>query len=113
KEVTAVRLGGEAIREAVLRAGLRPDQVEHVIMGMALQGGAGQNPARQAARCAELPWSATAETINKVCASGLRAITMADGMIRAGDADIVVAGGMESMSQAAHTIPSMRWGSRL
>jgi acetyl-CoA C-acetyltransferase len=113
KEITAVQLGGEAIREAVCRAGLRPQQVEHVIMGMALQGGAGQNPARQAARYAELPWSTPAETINKVCASGLRAITMADGMIRAGDADIVVAGGMESMSQAAHAIPRMRWGSRL
>lgn len=110
---SAVWLGGTAIREAVQRAGIRGDQVDKVVMGMALQGGAGQNPARQAARLAGLPWETTAETVNKVCASGLRAVTMAKQMIGAGDANIVVAGGMESMSNAPHGLSGLRWGSRM
>ncbi|MDQ6421564.1 acetyl-CoA C-acetyltransferase [Paenibacillus sp. LHD-117] len=113
KGVPAVRLGGEAIKEAVERAGLRSEQVEKTIMGMALQGGAGQNPARQAARLAGLPWDTPAETVSKVCASGLRAITLADQVIRAGDTDIVAAGGMESMSSSVHALAGLRWGNRM
>jgi acetyl-CoA C-acetyltransferase len=113
KEVPAARLGGEAIKEALKRAGVRPEQVDKTVMGMALQGGAGQNPARQAARLAGLPWETSAETVGKVCASGLRAITMADQIIRAGDADIVAAGGMESMSRAVYALPGLRWGERM
>lgn len=112
-EVPAVKLGGEAIKEALKRAGVHPDLVEKTVMGMALQGGAGQNPARQAARLAGLPWQTSAETVSKVCASGLRAITMADQIIRAGDAAIVAAGGMESMSQSVHAMPGLRWGERM
>lgn len=116
--LTAVELGGAAIRGAVERAGSEigdsePLPIDAVLMGMALQAGAGQNPARQAARQAGLPWSVTAETVNKVCASGLRAITLADQMIRAGGAETVVAGGMESMSRAPHALPAARWGQRM
>lgn len=113
RDASAARLGGEAIKEALKRAGIRPEQVDKTVMGMALQGGAGQNPARQAARLAGLPWQTSAETVSKVCASGMRAITMADQIIRAGDADIVAAGGMESMSQSVYAIPGLRWGERM
>ncbi|MHB8170523.1 MAG: acetyl-CoA C-acetyltransferase [Thermincolia bacterium] len=113
KTVPAVNLGGIAIGEALRRANLSGDQVENVIMGMVLQGGAGQIPARQAARKAGLPWEVPAENINKVCASGLRSIGMADQMIRSGDYDIIVAGGMESMSNAPYMIPGARWGNRM
>ncbi|MHA6480351.1 acetyl-CoA C-acetyltransferase [Paenibacillus sp. strain BS8-2] len=113
KDLSAVQLGGAAIKEAMRRAGVSPDQVDKTVMGMALQGGAGQNPARQAARLGGLPWQTSAETVNKVCASGLRAITMADQMIRAGDADIIIAGGMESMSQSVYAIPGLRSGLRM
>jgi acetyl-CoA C-acetyltransferase len=113
KDVSAVELGGNAIREAILRSTLEPSAIEAVIMGMVLQGGAGQNPARQAARLAGLDWSVTAETINKVCASGLRSVTLADQMIRSGDAACMVAGGMESMSSSPFLLPSTRWGARM
>jgi len=113
KTVPAVQLGGIAIAEALRRANLSGDQVENVIMGMVLQGGAGQIPARQAARQAGLPWEVPAENINKVCASGLRSVGMADQMIRSGDYDIIVAGGMESMSNAPYMIPGARWGNRM
>jgi len=113
KDVQAVTLGGIAIREAVARAGLKHDQVDEVIMGMVLQAGAGQIPSRQAARLAGLPWEVETETINKVCASGLRAVTLADQIIRAGDADTIVAGGMESMSNAPYAVPNARWGHRM
>ncbi|MBP1960965.1 acetyl-CoA C-acetyltransferase [Paenibacillus aceris] len=113
KDVPAVALGGSAIREAIQRSSLEPSIIEEVIMGMVLQGGAGQNPARQAARWAGLDWSVTAETINKVCASGLRSVTLADQMIRSGDAEAIVAGGMESMSSAPFLLPSTRWGARM
>ncbi|BFT72198.1 acetyl-CoA C-acetyltransferase [Paenibacillus sp. P36] len=113
KDVSAVELGGTAIREAIQRSSLEPSVIEAVIMGMVLQGGAGQNPARQAARLAGLDWSVTAETINKVCASGLRSVTLADQMIRSGDADCMIAGGMESMSSAPFLLPSTRWGARM
>ncbi|CEH30745.1 acetyl-CoA acetyltransferase [Aneurinibacillus migulanus] len=111
--LTAVDLGGVVIKEAVERAGISPDMVEEVIMGMVLQGGAKQIPSRQAARKAGLPWEVQTETINKVCASGLRSVTLADQIIRAGDADVIVAGGMESMSNAPYIVPNARWGMRM
>lgn len=113
KDVPAVVLGGTAIKEAVLRSSIDPATINEVLMGMVLQGGTGQIPSRQAARWAGLDWSVTTETINKVCASGLRSVTMADQIIRSGDADIIVAGGMESMSNAPFALPSARWGARM
>ncbi|NOU89343.1 acetyl-CoA C-acetyltransferase [Paenibacillus sp. LMG 31460] len=113
KQLQAVDLGGMAIHEAVVRAGVDGDQVDEVIMGMVVQAGAGQIPSRQAARLGGLPWEVSTETINKVCGSGLRAVTLADQIIRAGDADIIVAGGMESMSNAPYAMPSGRWGWRM
>lgn len=113
KDVPAVVLGGTAIKEAILRSSVDPTTINEVLMGMVLQGGTGQIPSRQAARWAGLDWSVTTETINKVCASGLRSVTMADQIIRSGDADIIVAGGMESMSNAPFALPSARWGARM
>ncbi|WP_124728537.1 acetyl-CoA C-acetyltransferase [Staphylospora marina] len=113
KDLKAVELGGIAIRAALDRSGVPDDAVEHVIMGMVLQGGAGQIPARQAARQAGLSWETGAETINKVCASGMRSVTLGELMIRAGDADVIVAGGMESMSQAPYILPGARFGQRM
>ena len=113
KDLTAVELGGAVIKESLKRAEISPDQVDEVIMGMVLQAGAGQIPSRQAARLAGLPWEVQTETINKVCASGLRAVTLADQIIRAGDASIIVAGGMESMSNAPYAIPKARFGVRM
>jgi len=111
--VPAVELGGKAIRAALERSGVPDEAVDEVIMGMVLQGGAGQIPSRQAARHAGLPWEVATETINKVCASGLRSVTLADQVIRAGDAGVVVAGGMESMSRAPYMLPSARFGQRM
>lgn len=113
KDVAAVELGGVAIRGALEQAGVPADQVDHVVMGMVLQGGAGQVPARQAARRAGLSWEVGAETINKVCASGMRSATLADQIIRAKDGDVIVAGGMESMSNAPYILPGSRWGQRM
>jgi acetyl-CoA C-acetyltransferase len=113
KELQAVELGGIVIREAVTRAGIESNQIDEVIMGMVVQAGSGQIPSRQAARLAGLPWEVATETINKVCASGLRAVTLADQIIRAGDGEIIVAGGMESMSNAPYAVPSARWGNRM
>jgi acetyl-CoA C-acetyltransferase len=113
KELRAAELGGIVIREAVARAGIESNQVDEVIMGMVVQAGSGQIPSRQAARLAGLPWEVSTETINKVCASGLRAVTLADQIIRAGDGDIIVAGGMESMSNVPYAVPSARWGNRM
>jgi acetyl-CoA C-acetyltransferase len=111
--LTASDLGGIAMKEALLRADLSPESVDEVILGCVLQGGQGQIPSRQAAQKAGLPWETKTETINKVCASGLRAITMADQIIRAGDEEIIVAGGMESMSNAPYILPKARWGLRM
>jgi acetyl-CoA C-acetyltransferase len=97
RDFEAPQLGAVAIRAALERAGLAGDEVEYVIMGQVLQGGAGQAPARQAAVGAGLPKEVPADTINKVCASSIRAVEMADQMIRAGDHEVIVAGGMESM----------------
>ncbi|MBW5445724.1 acetyl-CoA C-acyltransferase [Cohnella sp. CFH 77786] len=113
KELEAADLGGIAIKEAVDRAGVRGEQVDEVIMGMVVQAGSGQIPSRQAARKAGLPWEVRTETVNKVCASGLRAVTLGDQIIRAGDAEIVVAGGMESMSRIPYAVPNLRWGTRM
>ena len=111
--LSAAELGGFAIAAALARAGIEPEQVEHVVMGHVLQAGQGQNPARQAAAKGGIPMSVPAVTVNKVCLSGLHAIYLADQMIQAGEADIVVAGGMESMTQAPHLLPGARAGYRL
>ncbi|KKM12858.1 acetyl-CoA acetyltransferase [Clostridiales bacterium PH28_bin88] len=113
KDLPAVDLGALTIREAVRRAGVKPDQVDTVIMGMVLQGGAGQIPSRQASLKAGLPYEVYSDTINKVCISSLRSVTMGDQIIRAGDADIIVAGGMESMSNAPYALAGARWGMRM
>ncbi|MEU7894679.1 acetyl-CoA C-acetyltransferase [Nonomuraea sp. NPDC049152] len=106
----AVDLGGLAIKAALERARVSPEQVEYVIMGQVLQAGAGQIPSRQAAVKAGIPMTVPSVTINKVCLSGLDAIAMADQLIRAGEFDIVVAGGMESMTNAPHLLPDLRKG---
>ena len=113
KDIPAVKLGGHAIRQALARSGVAPDGVDYVIMGQVLQAGAGQITARQAAIDAGIPKEVPAVTINKVCLSGLNAIALADQLIRAGEVEVVVAGGMESMSQAPYVIPSARWGVRM
>ena len=109
----ATELGAIAIGAALERAGLEPGEVEYVIMGQVLQAGAGQAPARQAAVGAGIPKEVPADTINKVCASSIRAIEIADLMIRAGGHEVVVTGGMESMSNAPYLLPKARFGYRL
>jgi acetyl-CoA C-acetyltransferase len=109
----AVRLGGVAIRAALERAGVAGSEVDYVIMGQVLQAGAGQITARQAAVEAGIPVEVPAITINKVCLSGLNAIALADQLIRAGEVEVVVAGGMESMSQAPYLVPKARFGARM
>ena len=108
--VPATELGGYAIAAALARAGVRGDQVDAVILGQVLQAGCGQLPARQAAVQGGIPMSVPSVTINKVCLSGLAAVAQADQLIRAGEADIVVAGGMESMTRAPHLLPGSRSG---
>ncbi|MEV5747258.1 acetyl-CoA C-acetyltransferase [Actinoallomurus sp. NPDC052308] len=110
KDFAAVDLGAIAIRAALERAGLAGDQVDYVIMGHVLQAGAGQIPSRQAAVKAGIPMNVPSLTINKVCLSGLDAIALADQLIRAGEFDVVVAGGMESMTNAPHLLPKARQG---
>jgi acetyl-CoA C-acetyltransferase len=110
KDFSAADLGGVAIKGALAKAGVAPEQVEYVIMGQVLQAGAGQIPARQAAVKGGIPMSVPALTINKVCLSGIDAIALADQLIRAGEFDVVVAGGMESMTQAPHILPKSREG---
>ncbi len=113
KTVPAVDLGATVIKEAVNRAGVKPELVEEVIMGNVIQAGLGQNTARQAAVKSGLPVEVPAMTINKVCGSGLRAVSLAAQMIKAGDADVIVAGGMESMSQAPYALKDARWGHKM
>jgi acetyl-CoA C-acetyltransferase len=113
KDVPAVRLGGVAIRAALERSGVRGEDVDYVIMGQVLQAGAGQITARQAAIEGGLPQEVPAITINKVCLSGLNAIALADQLIRAGEVEVVVAGGMESMSEAPYLVPKARFGARM
>jgi acetyl-CoA C-acetyltransferase len=109
----APELGGAAIREAVDRSGVDNDELEHSIFGIVVQAGVGQIPSRQANFHAGLPFSLTTETLNQVCASGLRSATLAETMIRAGDYEVVLAGGMESMSNAPYLLPNARWGARM
>ena len=109
----ATELGGIAIRAALERSGIEPGEPDYVIMGQVLQAGAGQAPARQAAIAAGIPIETPADTINKVCASSIRAVEIADSMIRAGDADLVVTGGMESMSNTPYALSQARFGYRL
>ena len=109
----ATELGAIAIEAALERAGLEPGEVEYVIMGQVLQAGAGQAPARQAAVGAGIPKEVGADTINKVCASSIRAVEIADAMIRAGDLDVIVTGGMESMSNAPYLLKKARFGYKL
>src|SRR3954447_373732 len=106
-------LGGIAIEAALDRAGVEPEQVQHVVMGHVLQAGQGQIPSRQAQIKAGIPKEVTSETINKVCASGIRAVGLLDQSIRAGDMEIGVGGGMESMSQAPYLLPNARFGFRM
>src|SRR5881628_204116 len=113
QDVSAVELGTLAVKEAVHRAGVRPDQVDEVILGCILQAGLGMNPARQCSIKAGLPESVPAHTVNKVCGSGLKAVMLAAQAIRCGDAEVVVAGGTESMSGAPFLLPGARWGERL
>lgn len=115
KELSATDLGGLVIREAVQRAGLegREAEIDNAFIGQVVQAGSGQIPSRQAARKAGLPDSVPSETINKVCASSLRAVNLADLMIRAGDGDVIVAGGMESMSNGPYLLPQARSGYRM
>ena len=112
-EHEATELGAIAIREALSRARLEPEEVEYVIMGQVLQAGAGQAPARQAAIGAGIPKEIGSDTINKVCASSIRAVEIADAMIRAGDHEVIVTGGMESMSNAPYILKKARFGYRL
>ena len=113
KDVPARTLGAVVIKEAIKRAGIEADQVEEVIMGDVLQGGLGQNVARQMSLDAGVPKEVPAMTINKVCGSGLRAVELAAQIIKAGDADIIVAGGAENMSATAYALPKARWGARM
>ncbi|MER7077335.1 acetyl-CoA C-acetyltransferase [Saccharopolyspora antimicrobica] len=110
KDFSGAQLGGFAIKAALERAGVRPDQVQYTIMGQVLTAGAGQIPARQAAVAAGIPMDVPALTINKVCLSGLDAVALADQLIRAGEFDVVVAGGQESMTQAPHLLTGSREG---
>jgi acetyl-CoA C-acetyltransferase len=112
KNVPATALGGSAIAAALERGGIRADQVEYVIMGQVLQAGAGQITARQAAVAAGIPMTVPAVTVNKVCLSGLDAIALADQLIRAGEFEVVVAGGMESMTNAPHLLMNQRQGTK-
>src|SRR5918996_1005831 len=113
RDLPAVDLGAAAIGEAVRRAGIPADQIDYVIMGQVLQAGAGQITARQAGVKAGIPKEVPAITINKVCLSGLNAVALADQLIRAGEIEIAVAGGMESMSAAPSLLPDARWGVRM
>ncbi len=113
KGVPTRQLGAIAIKAAVERAGIKPEQVDEVIMGCVLQGGLGQNVSRQMALDAGLPNEVPTMTINKVCGSGLRAVELAAQIIKAGDADIVIAGGAENMSATAYAMPAARWGARM
>ena len=113
KDIPAAELGSIVIKEAVNRAGIKPELVEEVVMGNVIQAGQGQNVARQAAVKAGLPVEVPAMTINKVCGSGLRCVALAAQMIKAGDCDVVIAGGMENMSAAPYAMPGARWGQRM
>lgn len=111
--LSASDLGGLAIKEALQRSDVQTDAVDEVIMGTVLQAGQGQIPSRQAAVKGGLPWKVKTETVNKVCASGMRSVTLADQLIRLGDEEVIVAGGMESMSSAPYYLPKGRFGLKM
>src|SRR4249919_1129594 len=112
-DVPATELGSIAIRAGLERAGVDPEEVGYVVMGQVLQAGVGQAPARQAAVGAGIPKEVPADTVNKVCASSIRALEIAELMIEAGHHDVVVTGGMESMSRAPYLLPNARFGYRM
>src|SRR4029453_14771199 len=111
--LSAPELGGGAIRDAIDRSGIEDGDLQHPIFGIVVQAGVGQIPSRQANFHAGLPFSLTTETLNQVCASGLRSSTLAETLIRAGDHEVILAGGMESMSNAPYMLPKARWGARM
>src|SRR3954447_16459113 len=111
--LAATDLGGIVVREAIARAGLAPAEVEHILLGQVLQAGAGQIPSRQAGFKAGLAPTVTSDTLNRVCGSGMRAVTLADVLVRAGEYGVIVAGGMESMSNASYLLQQGRFGYRL
>src|SRR5919202_346419 len=111
--LSAPELGGAAIREAVDRSGVEDEELQHSVFGIVVQAGVGQIPSRQANFHAGLPFSLTTETLNQVCASGLRSATLAETIIRAGDYQVVLTGGMESMSNAPYILQGARWGMRM
>src|SRR3984957_5891570 len=111
--VDATELGGIAIKAALERADVAPEQVDHVVMGQVIQAGQGQIPSRQAQIKGGIPKEVSSETINKVCASGIRAAGILDAAIRAGDVQVGVGGGMESMSKAPYLLPQARFGYRM
>lgn len=113
KTVPARTLGAVAVKEAIKRAGIKPEDIDEVVLGCVLQGALGQNVARQIAMDAGIPKEVPAMTLNKVCGSGLRTVSLAAQMIKAGDADIIIAGGAENMSMAAYAMPAGRWGARM
>ena len=113
KNVPTKTLGAIAVKEAIKRAGIKPEDIDEVVLGCVLQGALGQNIARQIAMEAGIPKEVPAMTLNKVCGSGLRTVSLAAQIIKAGDADIVVAGGAENMSMAAYATPATRWGARM
>ncbi len=113
KDLSAVQLGAVAAKEAIKRAGIDPAIIDEVILGNVLQGGLGQNVARQIAMAAGVPKEVPAMTLNKVCGSGLRTVGLAAQIIKAGDADCILAGGAESMSQSGYIMPAARWGARM
>jgi acetyl-CoA C-acetyltransferase len=113
KDVPATELGARAVRAALEKVGVSGDEVDEVVLGCVLQAGLGQNPARQAAIRADIPKEVPATTINMLCGSGLKAVALASLMVRAGDADVVVAGGMENMTRAPYLVPSARFGARM
>ena len=112
-KVSAVDLGIIAAKEAIKRAGIQPEMIDEVILGNVLSAGLGQNVARQVALGAGVPETVPATTINKVCGSGLRSVSMAAQFIMLGDADVVLVGGTESMSNAPYLMPGARWGQRM
>src|SRR5712691_2428884 len=112
-DTPAIELGAVVIAEALRRAGVPPDQVDEVIMGNVLSAGLGMNPARQAAIAAGIPDSVPATTVNKVCGSGLKTVALATQAILLGDADIVLAGGMENMSASPYLLPKARYGYKM
>src|SRR5438105_6189353 len=112
KDIPATKLGAIAIKSAIEKAGIKPTQVDEVLMGCVLQANLGQAPARQAAKFAGLPDKVNCTTVNKVCASGMKAISQAAQSIMLGDAEIVIAGGMENMSSVPFYADSMRWGNK-